>query len=863
MNTLVRVSLLLSIAILSGQAQFCKKKVKEDSKYTNCDHTTAVCECKDNKVVNNVCRFCIEIEQQHTFTKYFLDNEEDIPGYGGDVWSIDDNGDLTPLPPEPNTTPGPCGSLDSPPERCTDAHTADGKSFRPIITVNNRFPAPTLIVPEKVIVLVDVYNKLSSESTSIHWHGMHQMNTPWMDGVEHITQCGIAPSSSFRYIFRANPPGTHWYHSHSGAQRTDGLFGALIVREASVPPELEPDYSNPHGEHTLTLIDWQKENSLDLFAQIHAGIRYFDQDGVPPRPIPTPTSIPTPISTPTPDTDPRVPRTCSPDGVEVGPVSYWSGLINGLGKHPEVDYRSSLLSTFTVEPNKRYRFRLIGAQSLFAYRFSIDEHELVLIATDGHFVTPTPVDFIIIHSGERYDFILRTKNIAEGTSLQEANFIIRAETLETQQSLTNREACNQQDELYPLVSNHRAEAILHYSTGSDIPKGMDYETIADNSIAKSTECIQQSTKCKAINCPFEQFPSRYNIDCMHLHELNLLNPVTDDSQLPDFNTMKTFFFNFGFEGDGNTSAINGRNFVFPQAPLQLMQRNDKIPNGCKLSITTCDKITRLVTPDCRCTHVRNINYGESYRFVFTATGTNRNNRFFWNFAHPIHLHGHSFHVARVGFGSYNDNGRLTRATEDISCIGNGDGTRCTDPVWSIGRVNTDRSNLKQAPLKDTILIPAGGYAVVYFKANNPGYWFLHCHIEVHQLEGMAVVINEAKDRHNLPPSNMPQCGAFTWQLDDFIQKESNPSSSRPITREEQFKIATFTLVGVCIVCCAICYCTGCAAGFCCYYEFKGREDLLSLIKAEQELSALRAKDDKDDKEAKEDEKKIEVLEQSI
>ena len=52
---------------------------------------------------------------------------------------------------------------------------------------------------------------------------------------------------------------------------------------------------------------------------------------------------------------------------------------------------------------------------LFSYRVEIsdtdsdglyvDEHRLLLIATDGHFVMPEMVDFIIIHSGERYDFI--------------------------------------------------------------------------------------------------------------------------------------------------------------------------------------------------------------------------------------------------------------------------------------------------------------------------------------------------------------------------------------------------------------------------------------------------------------------------
>ena len=29
--------------------------------------------------------------------------------------------------------------------------------------------------------------------------------------------------------FLADPPGTHWYHSHLGTERTDGLSGALIV----------------------------------------------------------------------------------------------------------------------------------------------------------------------------------------------------------------------------------------------------------------------------------------------------------------------------------------------------------------------------------------------------------------------------------------------------------------------------------------------------------------------------------------------------------------------------------------------------------------------------------------------------------
>ena len=43
----------------------------------------------------------------------------------------------------------------------------------------------------------------------------------------------------------------------------------------------------------------------------------------------------------------------------------------------------------------------------------------------------------------------------------------------------------------------------------------------------------------------------------------------------------------------------------------------------------------------------------------------------------------------------------------------------------------------------SLYIPAGhawGYVVNNFISNNPGNWFLHCHIAVHQLEDVALII---------------------------------------------------------------------------------------------------------------------------
>ena len=54
---------------------------------------------------------------------------------------------------------------------------------------------------------VRVYNAMFSESTSIHWHGMYQRGTPFMDGVAMVSQCPILPQQSFEYDFIADPPG--------------------------------------------------------------------------------------------------------------------------------------------------------------------------------------------------------------------------------------------------------------------------------------------------------------------------------------------------------------------------------------------------------------------------------------------------------------------------------------------------------------------------------------------------------------------------------------------------------------------------------------------------------------------------------
>lgn len=78
-------------------------------------------------------------------------------------------------------------------------------------------------------VIVDLQNGLMEESSSIHWHGHHQVDSPYMDGVPHLTQCPVPPRTTFRYRFQADSPGTHFWHSHTGEREKHSYLWTFSV----------------------------------------------------------------------------------------------------------------------------------------------------------------------------------------------------------------------------------------------------------------------------------------------------------------------------------------------------------------------------------------------------------------------------------------------------------------------------------------------------------------------------------------------------------------------------------------------------------------------------------------------------------
>ncbi|MBB4675039.1 multicopper oxidase family protein [Crossiella cryophila] len=102
-------------------------------------------------------------------------------------------------------------------------------------TFGGTLPGLPLRVRQGETIELKLVNRLEATPTTIHWHGVDVPNA--MDGVAGVTQDAVQPGGEFTYRFRAEKPGTYWYHSHQVAneQVTRGLFGALVIEPAAGP----------------------------------------------------------------------------------------------------------------------------------------------------------------------------------------------------------------------------------------------------------------------------------------------------------------------------------------------------------------------------------------------------------------------------------------------------------------------------------------------------------------------------------------------------------------------------------------------------------------------------------------------------
>lgn len=232
----------------------------------------------------------------------------------------------------------------------------DGHTDRKVVGINNQWPLPVIEVNKGDRLIVNVFNGLGDKATSIHWHGMFQNGTNYMDGPSMVTQCPIAPGGSFTYNFTIEQPGTYWYHCHTNYCYPDGHRQALIVHDTDA-------YFNDmyDDEFTLTMSDWYHKLVEDI----------------------------------------------APDFITVG---------NPTGAEPIPD--AFLLNDTThvnlaVEPGKTYLLRLINVAAFVAQYFYIEDHTFQIVEIDGVFVEATEASTLYIGVAQRYSILVTMKNSTE------------------------------------------------------------------------------------------------------------------------------------------------------------------------------------------------------------------------------------------------------------------------------------------------------------------------------------------------------------------------------------------------------------------------------------------------------------------
>ncbi|XP_015609345.1 laccase-6, partial [Cephus cinctus] len=194
------------------------------------------------------------------------------------------------------------------------------------------------------------------------------------------------------------------------------------------------------------------------------------------------------------------------------------------------------------------------------------------------------------------------------------------------------------------------------------------------------------------------------------------------------------------DGVGLVSIINNISNVFPPSP-PLSQGISEFCNG--------DNLPRNCSTHYECTHVLEVkrhSVVEVMLYDISVLGL----------YHPFHLHGYDFYVFDMGNFTSND-------TE-----GN------VKSILANHENKLRNGGYKNPPGKDTVLLPSGGYVILRFKADNPGWWLFHCHIVFHMIVGMDLIFHVGNDYVDLPPVPpfFPRCYNFKpkpfFNMDPFF-----------------------------------------------------------------------------------------------
>ncbi|MGE4369155.1 MAG: copper resistance system multicopper oxidase [Burkholderiaceae bacterium] len=265
---------------------------------------------------------------------------------------------------------------------------------RMAFTINGSVPAPTLRWREGDTVTIRVKNTLKEE-TSIHWHGII---LPYqMDGVPGISFPGIPPGETFVYQFKLEQSGTYWYHSHSGMQEAQGMYGAIIVEPR------DADAIRVDRDHIIQLSDWTDEHPMRVLSKLKAQGDYYNYN--------KPTVV-------------DFYRDVSKMGMSAAleKRQMWNEM--RMSPTDLADLSADVLTylmngttpagnwTGLFRPGERVRLRFVNGAANTFYDVRIPGLKMTVVQADGQNVEPVTVDEFRFGPGQTYDVVVQPKDDA-------------------------------------------------------------------------------------------------------------------------------------------------------------------------------------------------------------------------------------------------------------------------------------------------------------------------------------------------------------------------------------------------------------------------------------------------------------------
>ncbi|KVI08854.1 Cupredoxin [Cynara cardunculus var. scolymus] len=514
---------------------------------------------------------------------------------------------------------------------------------KPIVTINGRFPGPTIYAREGDRVIINVSNH-AQYNMSIHWHGLKQYANGWADGPAYITQCPIQTGNSYVYDFNVTGQrGTLWWHAHIFWLRAT-VYGAIVI----LPKQGTPfPFPQPDNEQVLVFGEWWHGDVEEI-------VKKGNAMGLPPNMSDAHT-------------------------------------INGK---PGPLFPCSEKHTFAmeVEQGKKYLLRIANAALNDELFFAVAGHNMTVVEIDAVYTKPFTTSAILIAPGQttnvlvyanrapgRYFMAVRPfQDVPIPVDNKTATAIFQYKGIPETVLPSLPQLPSPNDTAFALSYNKKLRSLNTRNFPANVPLKVDRKLLFTVGLGKSVcpTCINGTRLSASLN------------------NITFVMPQTGLLQAHYWNKKGVFSVDFP---DKPPKAFN-----YTGAPLTA---NLFTSHGTRLSKISFNSTVELVIQDTNLLSVE---------------------------SHPFHLHGYNFFVVGTGIGNFDP---------------------AKDPA---------KYNLVDPPERNTVGVPTGGWSAIRFRADNPGVWFFHCHLELHTGWGLktAFVVEDGPGKDQAvrpPPKDLPPC----------------------------------------------------------------------------------------------------------